>query len=283
MLADVVFICDFLQIIEQFRALAEIAGPGVSRPEGVGIGMVRRVDAAAGIAVDVPGAAEFGVLLDNGVADAEMSEGHGKRDGADAGTDDQDMMMREGLVRWALGPARLPGNKAHFLPHQRGVFGSDVFAEAGAHHSQDHFVAGIGDDRLWGTLREQPYDRGADFMLDFRGQSGIGIGDQAYVAFGLVGWLQPALVAGHMHQHHQEAANVRLSDSGGEIELSARQVDIHDGLISSNPTAMALRAACHSLLRPHRVASSSARNTRLSTLPDGFRGKLSRITSSSAP
>ena len=70
-LADAVFSRDFLQIVEQFFARAEIAGPGVSRAEGVGIGMVRRVDAAAGIAVDVPCAAEFGVLLNNSVADAE--------------------------------------------------------------------------------------------------------------------------------------------------------------------------------------------------------------------
>jgi hypothetical protein len=131
--------------------------------------MVRRVDAAAGIAVDVPCAAEFGVLLDNGVADAELPEGHGQRDGADAGAHDQDMMMRESFVRRSLAPAGVPRDKAHFLPHQWGVFGRDVLAEAGAHHCQDQFVAGIGDDRLWGVLRKQPYDRGADFILDLRG------------------------------------------------------------------------------------------------------------------
>jgi len=116
--------------------------------------MVRRVDAAAGIAVDVPCAAEFGVLLNNSVADAEMPECHSKRDGADAGADDQDMMMRKSLVRRALAPARFARDKAHFLPHQRGVFGRDVLAEAGAHHSQDQFVAGIRDDWLWGALGE---------------------------------------------------------------------------------------------------------------------------------
>src|SRR5262249_18822727 len=35
---------------------------------------------------------------------------------------------------------------------------------------------------------------------------------------------------------------------------------------------------CH--VAVHRAVSSSARNTRLSTLPDGFRGRLSRMTSS---
>ena len=68
--------------------------------------MVRRVDAAAGIPVDVPGAAEFGVLFDDGVGDAEPAERDAERDGADAGADDQDVPLLElscGRLRWSSG------------------------------------------------------------------------------------------------------------------------------------------------------------------------------------
>ena len=88
--------------------------------------------------------------------------------------------MRNSLARRASVPARLPRDQAHFLPHQRGVFGRDVLAKAGAHHSKDQFVAGIRNDWLWGALGEQPYDRSADFILDFGGHSAVGIGDQAH-------------------------------------------------------------------------------------------------------
>src|SRR5579871_2761919 len=131
--------------------------------------MVRRVDAAAGITVDVPRTAELRILLDNRVADAEMPECHGERNGAHAGADDQNMMLRQGLVRWRSAPARLARDKSHLLAHQRRVFARDIFAEAGPHHPEHQFVAGIGDDRLWLAMSEQLDDGGTDFILNIRG------------------------------------------------------------------------------------------------------------------
>src|SRR6185312_16307724 len=61
MLSNVVFERDLLEVIEQFLALGEIARPWVSCAEREGIGVVRRIDAATGVAVDIPGAAELGV------------------------------------------------------------------------------------------------------------------------------------------------------------------------------------------------------------------------------
>src|SRR5438445_3503802 len=129
MLADIIFGRDLVQILEQLLTLAEIAGPGIARAEGVGIGMVRRIDAAAGIAIDVPGAAELVVLLDDGVGDAEAPECNSKRDGADPGPDDQDMLLRKPLVRRTMGPARLARDKSHLFAHQRRIFRGDVLAE----------------------------------------------------------------------------------------------------------------------------------------------------------
>ena len=68
--------------------------------------MVRRIDAAAGVAVDIPGAAQFGVLLDDGVGDAEPAERDAQRDGADAGADDQHMLLRQFFAGGRFSSAR---------------------------------------------------------------------------------------------------------------------------------------------------------------------------------
>src|SRR4029079_14162484 len=102
-------------------ARVESGLPLVWRAERERIVMVRRIDAAAGIAVDVPGAAELGILLDDGVGDAEAAEGYAQRDGADAGADDQHVLLCQPLVRWRPAPAGFPGSETHFLAHQRRI------------------------------------------------------------------------------------------------------------------------------------------------------------------
>src|SRR6266702_8054769 len=121
MLSNVVFERDLPEIVEQLLALGEIPRPRVSRAEREGVRVVRRVDAAARIAVDIPGAAEFGVLLDDGVGDAEPAERYAKRDRADAGADNQDMLPIQFVVGGTLGPACIAGNETHFLAHQRRI------------------------------------------------------------------------------------------------------------------------------------------------------------------
>ena len=44
------------------------------------------------------------------------------------------------------------------------------------------------------------------------GHAGLRIRNQADVALRLVGRLQPALVAGHVNQHHQQHADIALGD-----------------------------------------------------------------------
>ena len=213
---------DLLEIVEQLLALGEITRPWISRAERERIGMVRRIDAAAGVAVDVPGAAELGVLLDDGVGNAEPAEVDAERNGADAGADDQHVLLRQLFVGRRFAPSRLARNETHFFAHQRRIFRRDVFAERRAHHAQHQFVAGIDDDRLGFAVGEQVQHRGANLGLDFRRHAGLRIGDQAHVAPGLVRRLQPALVAGHVEQHHQQHADIALGDGRGEIEFFAR-------------------------------------------------------------
>src|SRR5437762_7243029 len=87
MAADVVLDRDLLEVGEQFFAWREITGPLVSGAERVRIGVIGRIHAAAGIAIDVPRAAELGVLFDDGVGDAEPAEGDPQGDRADARAD----------------------------------------------------------------------------------------------------------------------------------------------------------------------------------------------------
>ena len=185
MLADVVFERDLLEVVEQLLALGEVARPRIARAEREGIGMVRRIDAATGVAVDVPGAAEFGVLLDDGVGDAEAAKGDAQRDGADAGADDQDMLLRQLLTGWRFGPACLPGNESHFLAHQRRIFRRDVLAERRAHHLQHQLVTGVGDDGLRFAVREQLQHGGADFGLISGGTPACGSGIRRTSRLGL--------------------------------------------------------------------------------------------------
>jgi len=143
MLSNVVFERDLPEIVEQLLALGEIARPRVSRAERKRVRVVRRIDAAARVAIDIPGAAEFVVLLDDGVGNAKPAEGDAKRDGADAGADDQHVLPIQLVVGGALGPADVAGYKTHFLAHQRCIFRRDVLAERRAHHSQHQLVARI--------------------------------------------------------------------------------------------------------------------------------------------
>src|SRR4051794_19321735 len=93
MAAHVMFERDLFEVIQKLLALREIACPVVARSERERIGMIRGIDAAAWIAVDVPGAAELGVLLDDGVGNAEPAEADAQRDGADSGADDEDVIV----------------------------------------------------------------------------------------------------------------------------------------------------------------------------------------------
>src|ERR1700726_1169907 len=174
--------------------------------------MVRRIDAAAGIAVDVPGAAKFVVLLDDRIGNSQATERDPNRNGTDPGSDDQDVMSRYSLVRWTLGPAGVARDKTHLLAHQRRIFLSHVLTQARAHHLENPLIAWIGDNWRWIAVLKQFQDCGTNVFLDFRWHAGVGIRDQADVALGLVWRFKPALVAGHVHQHHEQDTNVAFGD-----------------------------------------------------------------------
>ncbi len=69
--------------------------------------------------------------------------------------------------------------------------------------------------------------RGANLVLNLPGHAGVGIGNEADVALGQIWRFEPFLLARHMHQNHQQAADVALGDGRREIELVMRRCDVH--------------------------------------------------------
>ena len=122
------------------------------------------------------------------------------------------MLVRQGVVGRTLGPPCLARNEAHFLPHQGSIFRRHVFAETYTHHFQHEIVPGIGDARLRLPVGKRLKDSGADFILNVLRHARLRIRDQADVAPGPIRWLQPADIAGHVNQNHQENADITFSD-----------------------------------------------------------------------
>src|SRR5687768_10901034 len=105
--------------------------------------MVRRVDAAARIAVDVPSPADIGVLLDDQIANAKAPKSHTERNGADPGSHDEDSRALDALLRWTGAPVGIPRNDAHLLADHRSILRRHALAQTSAHHALHHIIAGI--------------------------------------------------------------------------------------------------------------------------------------------
>ena len=95
--ADVVLVGAACQIEVQAVSFRIEMRPFVARLEGVGIEMVRRVDAAAGIVVLVPGPAAGVVLLDDRERDAGLLQLDRGQDTRHAGTDNHDVEIPQPL------------------------------------------------------------------------------------------------------------------------------------------------------------------------------------------
>ena len=105
--SQIVFVGDALEIIPELVALGEEVRPVVIGLEGVGIKMVRRIDAAAGIDVLVPGAADGVVLLQDDEGDAGLLQLNPGIKPGHAGADDDDLGIRARRGRAALRHFRL--------------------------------------------------------------------------------------------------------------------------------------------------------------------------------
>lgn len=86
------------EIVLDLLAWREVAAPAMAAPEGVRVGVVGRVDAAARIAVLEPGAADLRVSLDDHVGDAEPREARPDHDAARTGSDHQHPARCGGLA-----------------------------------------------------------------------------------------------------------------------------------------------------------------------------------------
>ena len=135
--ADVVLVGAALQIAPQLVALGKMLRPVMVGREGVGEEMVRRVDAAAGIGVLVPGAADGRILLDDGELDARLAQLDRHAEAGQPSADDHRTEARQHLGRRPGAPghaARVAVAEAHLLEQQRDVFLRHLLADADAQH-----------------------------------------------------------------------------------------------------------------------------------------------------
>src|SRR6185436_8726344 len=91
LVGDVVEIAQVLGLAREFL----LPVPFVQKlaREGVAVGVALRIEARAGIAVPVPGAAEIAARLEDGRLDAEIGQPLDLVDAGDAGADDDDFVM----------------------------------------------------------------------------------------------------------------------------------------------------------------------------------------------
>ena len=230
--ADVPAQADGLDHLQQVGhdvfAAREVARPQEARPERQRVGVVRRVHAAARIAVHVPGAADLGRLLDDGEGHAELGQAGAQRDAADPRADDQHVVVASRRTTLALGPAHAARHQGHLLAREPRVFVRHAFAQAQGHHALHQFVARVVDRRR--LAAPQHLDRGvADALLCLGRQAGRRIRNEVHVAPRAKRPLEPRQIAGHVDQHHEQHAQVGglhgLFDLAGvEVGLCHREI-----------------------------------------------------------
>ncbi len=129
-----------LEVGAQLLLLRIELRPVVVGLEGVAVEVIGDVNAAAGVGVLEPGAADAVVLLDHRVGDARLLQPDGGEQTRHTGADDQDAKVARrrgtgrGLQRRG---ARVAAVERHLLHHHRHVLVRHRLADQEAHHAMD--------------------------------------------------------------------------------------------------------------------------------------------------
>ena len=140
-LAQFVFAGDAVEVVEQHALLGEVLGPVVGG-EGVGVGVVRAIHAAARIAVLEPGAADASVLVEDGPGDAGLLQANGVDEARHAGAHDDDVEVLAGLrgdVLEAFDPVRVFVDELELGAEELHVVGRKLRADDEVQHLLHHF------------------------------------------------------------------------------------------------------------------------------------------------
>ena len=218
---------DVLEVVVQLVAQREVLRPVVGR-ERERVEVVRRVDPGARVVVVPPGAAHRLVLLDDREGDAQLLEVHGRADARDAAADDQ----HPEALRHVEAALVLVGEvQAELRRHHVAVLAGHRFAHGARQHLDEQLGRGLGDRHgPAGPPGQDGLERGLpDLLLDVLGEAGVVVVAHAAAARRPVGRLQPAVLAGHLEQHHQQRRDVgdrhRLGERLGL--LSVQRVEFY--------------------------------------------------------
>ena len=121
------------EIILNFIAWREIAAPAIGFAKAQTIGMIGRIDAAAGVIILPPCAADIGVFLQYQIGDAFIVQQLAHHQTGHTGTDNDN---RRGRLRGRCGNCRAQRCKTHLLAHHRRIFIRHILGQTMTHHGQ---------------------------------------------------------------------------------------------------------------------------------------------------
>ena len=159
----VAFACTSLEVRLQLGLLGEVLGPVVGGLEGVAVEVVADVDAAAGVAVLAPGAADAGVLLDDRERDAGLLQPDAGEQAGLAAADHDDREARRGprRARWwprragrrrrAPSPRASSGRTRRARGSQTSHAIISLMSSSDGRRGQHAVAVAVGDDRLEGA------------------------------------------------------------------------------------------------------------------------------------
>ncbi len=188
--------------------------------------MIRRIDAAAGIAVLIPGAANGVVLLEDDKGDAGLAQLNAGVEAGHAGSDDDDFGVLQRGRAGRPAPLQAPRGQAvagQILAHHRDVVVGHRFAGRDRHHlAQERVVSLPRRPRSSARdLREHLGEPVADLRPKRSGHEFLVIHRAADEGFC---GLQPVSLAGELHQRKQQRCRIsrlqRLPQFGGFARYS---------------------------------------------------------------
>ena len=178
--------------------------------------MIGSVDAASRIAIDVPGAAHFGVLLDDRIGDTEPVRARRPAQWRRRRHRQSEPAARAKLLRRrrARRPTARRVRSRPISSRISGAYsGATLLAQRHVHHLPHQVIAGIGDDRLRIAIALAASVRRRGFRPGcFPAGLPWDPGSAARRGWRRIGRLEPAQVARHVNQNHQQHADIGFRD-----------------------------------------------------------------------
>ena len=202
-----------MQLVAQREVHRPVVGGERERVE-----VVRRVDAGARVAVVPPGAADGGVLLEIDERDAGLLQVDRRAQARHAGADDEHLEALGHVERLASTRCGCrPSCAAIIGPYSGGT--CSPIAQLSISTSSVGRRLGDGDRRPARHARMASSAASRISCWTGSGSPPVSLSPMPRRASGRYGSLQPAPLAGQLHQHHQQRRDVGDRDGLGELLL----------------------------------------------------------------